>query len=551
MTSAIFYDTDGFRVNKDKIMGRQVAGNTFLKAFIKYIKDRDIYIYSKTNIQAEDFYKFVKSEGIDKNIKFINFQNTILLNKPGLLFYPGPDIALQSKNRSLYKEASWSICGITHTTSSAGVMRSIEALVTAPIKPWDAIICTSNAVKSNVLKIIEAEEHNLKNRFNASNFTRPQLPIIPLGVNTSDYMFNDIEKVNARNILGIENDEIPVLYVGRLSFHAKANPFPMYKSLEIVANQLDRKIVLIECGFYHNKSIREAFDNAVRYIAPKIRRIYVDGTDNNLKSNCYAAAQIFCSFSDNIQETFGITPIEAMAAGLPVVVSDWNGYRETVRDGIDGFCIPTLMPPAGYGSDLSKRYALNIDNYDRYLGNTSNFISIDIEKATAAFKRLITNDKLRNEMGLNARKRANEKFDWDKIILQYSELWDNLKLNRSQTLQKSYTYTWAEKLDPYYAFSNYPTNIISDKTFIKITDESAQEGLKTFKSLKKLSMINYANYVIPESEFVKKLFNFIDGNQKQVIDVKKYFDKVNSIYLVRSLLWLNKYYLIDLVQAKK
>ena len=32
---------------------------------------------------------------------------------------------------------------------------------------------------------------------------------------------------------------------------------------------------------------------------------------------------------------------EAMAAGVPLVVSDWNGYRDLVRDGIDGFRVPT------------------------------------------------------------------------------------------------------------------------------------------------------------------------------------------------------------------
>ena len=26
-----------------------------------------------------------------------------------------------------------------------------------------------------------------------------------------------------------------------------------------------------------------------------------------------------------------------MAAGLPLVVSDWSGYRDLVRDGVDGF----------------------------------------------------------------------------------------------------------------------------------------------------------------------------------------------------------------------
>ena len=55
-----------------------------------------------------------------------------------------------------------------------------------------------------------------------------------------------------------------------------------------------------------------------------------------------ASSDIFISLSDNFQETFGITPLEGMASGLPVVVSDWDGYRDTVRDQIDGFTIPTI-----------------------------------------------------------------------------------------------------------------------------------------------------------------------------------------------------------------
>ena len=47
------------------------------------------------------------------------------------------------------------------------------------------------------------------------------------------------------------------------------------------------------------------------------------------------------SLVDNPQETFGLAVAEAMAAGVPLVVSDWNGYRDLVRDGIDGFRVPT------------------------------------------------------------------------------------------------------------------------------------------------------------------------------------------------------------------
>ena len=67
----------------------------------------------------------------------------------------------------------------------------------------------------------------------------------------------------------------------------------------------------------------------------------------------------------------------------PSVVSDWNGYRDTVRDGVDGFAVPTLMPPPGSGQDLAMAHAIESDNYDAYIGRAALSIVVDVE-ATAA-----------------------------------------------------------------------------------------------------------------------------------------------------------------------
>lgn len=45
-----------------------------------------------------------------------------------------------------------------------------------------------------------------------------------------------------------------------------------------------------------------------------------------------------------------------MANHLPVVISDWDGYRDSVRHGVDGFLIPTTLPPSGCGTDLALGY---------------------------------------------------------------------------------------------------------------------------------------------------------------------------------------------------
>lgn len=59
----------------------------------------------------------------------------------------------------------------------------------------------------------------------------------------------------------------------------------------------------------------------------------------------HAAADVFVAPAVG-QESFGIVLVEAMAAGLPVLATDIPGYREVVRDDVDGLLVAPGDPEA-------------------------------------------------------------------------------------------------------------------------------------------------------------------------------------------------------------
>ena len=96
-----------------------------------------------------------------------------------------------------------------------------------------------------------------------------------------------------------------------------------------------------------------------------------------LRFTIWSAADIFCSLSDNIQESFGLTVIEAMAAELPVVAANWDGYRDAIQHGVTGVLVDSYMPAISL-ADVAFRHLSGLDSYNSYIGAVSQFCLVDV-----------------------------------------------------------------------------------------------------------------------------------------------------------------------------
>jgi hypothetical protein len=145
----------------------------------------------------------------------------------------------------------------------------------------------------------------------------------------------------------------------------------------------------------------------------------------------YSQADFFVSPSDNIQETFGLTVAEAMAYGLPAVVSDWNGYRDLVKDGENGFLIPTAFPFTMESLRLCD-CTMSMLEEDLLAQSTT----VDVSALSEKMERLTGNLELRVQMGKTARQFVEETCSWRAVVKRYEEIWEESLLFAAKSVSR-------------------------------------------------------------------------------------------------------------------
>ncbi len=183
-----------------------------------------------------------------------------------------------------------------------------------------------------------------------------KITIIPCGFSKDEFF--PVDKREARRRLNLDADEKIILQLGRMV--PRKGIDNVIKALGSINRKANVKLLVVGGDTDLPDPSR----------SQELSRLYkIAATENVLQSVVfagrkgreelkyyYSAADIF--ITTPWYEPFGITPLEAMACGTPVIGSDVGGIKYSVADGETGFLVPPENPQA-LADKIEKLFADN------------------------------------------------------------------------------------------------------------------------------------------------------------------------------------------------
>jgi D-inositol-3-phosphate glycosyltransferase len=219
-----------------------------------------------------------------------------------------------------------------------------------------------------------------------------RVTVIPCGFDPTELC--PISKALARVTLGFASDDRLILQLGRIvprkgidtviyGFARLVKQHHMSARLVIAGGESEAPDpkVTPELARLQQIAHNEGVDEYVTFMGRRGREVL---------KHYYSAADVFVTTP--WYEPFGITPIEAMACGTPVVGSNVGGIKFSVRDGETGYLVPPNDPEA-----LAERIA-----------------------------HLYKHPKLVGVLSRQAIRRANDLFTWQKVAGAVAALYEDV-----------------------------------------------------------------------------------------------------------------------------
>jgi D-inositol-3-phosphate glycosyltransferase len=219
-----------------------------------------------------------------------------------------------------------------------------------------------------------------------------RIMIVPCGFDPSEFW--PVSKPLARMMLGLDPEERVLLQLGRLvprkGIDNAIRGFARFRKADggparllVVGGESDEPYPSSSPELDRLRGIanEEGVADEVTFVGRRGRealKFYYSAADAFITTPWY--------------EPFGVTPVEAMACGTPVIGSDVGGIKYTVRDGETGYLVPANDPDT-----LAERLSW-----------------------------LYANPRLRGVLGKRAIRRANDLFRWDGVTQALARVYEEV-----------------------------------------------------------------------------------------------------------------------------
>ncbi|MBE6442940.1 MAG: glycosyltransferase family 4 protein [Desulfovibrio desulfuricans] len=327
---------------------------------------------------------------------------------------PIDDFVLLAAARNRLSADLFPLTAPNHTLSYARYASSFQGYIWDGWGPRDVLGCNSSAARAVLGRCFEA--------LNGPGYRLPALEVMHMGADLRIASRDADLRSRMRPQLGLGDDSVLLLLFGRMTTVDKMDPLPLLLAMRRARELCPQQDIALAVSGAAPDS------DPVFAIVPILAQRFgltvhmLPNPTEEQRDALFAAADIFVSPSDNIQETFGLTLVEAFAAGLPVIASDWDGYRDIVEHMVTGLLVPTLAPADTPLLDMQTM--LLFDNQYHLLRGQST--CVDVPALAEAIALLAGDSTLRRRMGAAGRERAQRHFSWNAAVQRWVALWAEL-----------------------------------------------------------------------------------------------------------------------------
>ena len=321
------------------LVGRLVANATFLRALTKYGSLDAIHFFTGESSENEQMDEIRQAYGNDVEIRvsnLIDFPQALEEGSLDVVHFNELNVRMPTVMhlRNRFAKKTLPITGQIHSLSYPSSMQTYQHLIHGNPAPYDAIFCSTVAGRDVVLNCVTDLQDRLRRRGGGDAPLSCAMPVVPLGIDTSLLCRGD--RSQARDALEIPQDAFVYLCIGRFTEYDKMDLFPVIQAFASVRQKLPASapVYLLLAGASQGTKTAEMvmlWAKALKVGQWVKQRVDFEDFE---KPGLLAAADVFVSMTDNPQETYGLSVVEAMGAGLPVIVSDFNGYKDTVQEGV-------------------------------------------------------------------------------------------------------------------------------------------------------------------------------------------------------------------------